>query len=281
MLSTSSEDQYTFKVQNGKGGQPTLSLEPSVKKQPVDTIEQWTAAFQAFVAVYCERFSSEIAQLMKYGATVRDLAQRGANWKFYDENFRRLRQRETIPWDQIQSELWLRASIPKAKEPLPSKSTTNKGGHFFQRGFAGLSLNGETAQGVNLNTSVLNAALITQFPAASKTRNEWDSVHFQNQGCQTKTPPPTPLPTPVKVNRLALYLMGYEDQFRNNLIEGFTVGFRLHFQGPYKASCAKNLISAIQPPEVVDSKLSKEMQSGRILGPQSIYHVSWLVTARF
>ena len=38
--STSSEDQYTFKVQNGKDGQPTLSLEPSVKKQPVHTIEQ-------------------------------------------------------------------------------------------------------------------------------------------------------------------------------------------------------------------------------------------------
>ena len=95
----------------------------------------------------------------------------------------------------------------------------------------------------------------------------WDSVHFQNQGGQTKTPPPTLVPTPVKVNRLALYLMGYEDQFWNNLIDGFTVGFRLHFQGPYNASCTNNLISAMQHPEVVDTKLSKEMQSGRIQGP--------------
>ena len=51
------------------------------------------------------------------------------------------------------------------------------------------------------------------------------------------------------------------------MIDGFTFGFRLHFQGPYKASCAKNLISALQHPEVVDSKLIKERQSGRILGP--------------
>jgi len=58
--SSNSEDHYTFKVQNGQGGgQPTLSLVPSVKKQPVHTIEQWTTAFQAFVVVYCERFPSK------------------------------------------------------------------------------------------------------------------------------------------------------------------------------------------------------------------------------
>lgn len=267
--SSNSEDHYTFKVQNGQGGgQPTLSLVPSVKKQPVHTIGQWTTAFQAFVAVYCYRFPSETAQLMKYGATVRDLAQRGAHWKFYDENFRMLHQGELIPWDQIHSELWLRASVPKVKQPLPVKSTTKQSGSFFQRGFCWTFLRGATAQGVNSNTSALNAALITPFPAASKTRNGRDSGQFQNQGCQA-TAPPTPLPTPVKVNRLAFYLPGYGDQLRKHLIDGFTCGFRLHFQGPIKASGAQNLISAIQHPEVVDSKLTKERQSGRIQGPFS------------
>ena len=133
--STSDGDQYTFKVQNRKGGQPTFSLEQSIKKQPIHTIDQWTAGFQAFMAMYSERFSSETAQLMKYGATVRDLAERGANWKFYDENFRMLRQKELIPWDQIHSELWLRASVPKTKQPPLSKSTTKQNGQFFPRGF--------------------------------------------------------------------------------------------------------------------------------------------------
>ena len=128
---------------------------------------------------------------------------------------------------------------------------------------------GATAQGVNSNTSALNAALITPFPTASKTRNERDSGQFQNQGCQPATAQPTRLPTPVKVNRLAFYLTGFEEQFRKNLIDGFTFGFGLHFQGPSKASGAKNLISAMQRPEVVDSKLIKERQSGRIQGPFS------------
>jgi len=151
---------------------------------------------------------------------------------------------------------------------LPSQQQ-NKVDRFFQGGFAGLSSGGATAQGVNSNTSALIAALITPFPAASKTRNGRDSGQFQNQGCQPATAPPTRLPTPVKVNRLAFYLTGFEDQSRKNLIDGFTFGFRLHFQGPSKASGAKNLISAMQRPEVVDSKLIKERQCGRILGPFS------------
>ena len=75
--STSDDDQYTFKVPNRKGGQPTFSLEQNIKKQPIHTIDQWTAPFQAFVAVYSERFSLETTQLMKYGATVRDLTEWG------------------------------------------------------------------------------------------------------------------------------------------------------------------------------------------------------------
>lgn len=132
--SSTSDDQYTVKVLNGRGEQPTLSLEQNVKKQPIHTIDQWMAAFQAFVAVCCEGFSSETAQLMKYGATIRDLAEQGANWKFYDKNFHLLCQREVMPWDQIHSELWLRASVPKTKQPIPSKSTPKQSGLFFSKG---------------------------------------------------------------------------------------------------------------------------------------------------
>ena len=147
-----------------------------------------------------------------------------------------------------------------SKQPPPSKSTTKQSGQFFPKG-------AQTAQGVTSNSSALNAALITPFQAASKTRNERNNTLSTNQGCQATTPLPTPHPTPVKVNRLAMYLTGYENKLQKNLIDGFTLGFRLYFQGPYKASGAQNLMSALQHPEVVDSKLIKERQSGHILGP--------------
>ena len=39
------------------------------------------------------------------------MAARGGNWKFYDENFRFLRQAQpaSFPWSTIHWELWMRA----------------------------------------------------------------------------------------------------------------------------------------------------------------------------
>ena len=132
---------------------------------------------------------------------------------------------------------------PKPNSLLCQGQPPSKVGSFYQRGFAGLSTGGGgTAQGVTSNTSPLNAALITPFPAASKPRNKRDNALSPNQGCQATTPPPTLLPTPVKVNRLAIYLTGYENKLQKNLIDGFTFVFRLHFQGPPKGLWCKKKI---------------------------------------
>ena len=156
---------------------------------------------------------------------------------------------------------------PKPNSLLRQSQPLNKMGSFFQGSFAGLSTGGGNCTECDFKHQCFYAALITLFPTDSKTRNEPDNALSPNQGCHATTPPPTPLPTPVKVNRLAIYLTGYENKLQKHLIDGFTFGFRLHYQGPYKASCTKNLISAMQHPEVVDSKLIKERQSGCILGP--------------
>ena len=50
---------------------------------------------------------------MKYGATIQDQAARGHNWRYYDENFRFLRQSQatSLPWGTIHWELWLKSQI--------------------------------------------------------------------------------------------------------------------------------------------------------------------------
>ena len=45
-----------------------------------------------YVGVYTRRFAGEAPGLMKYCEIIQDLASRGFNWKFYDENFQFLRQ---------------------------------------------------------------------------------------------------------------------------------------------------------------------------------------------
>lgn len=90
------------------GFTPSLCLEPLAKHKKVTTIiETWLSSFHVFVGAYTKQFPHEAPALMKYGEIIQDLAGRGHNWKFYDENFRFLRQAHhaALPWDRMHGEV--------------------------------------------------------------------------------------------------------------------------------------------------------------------------------
>ena len=74
---------------------------------------------------------------MKYGEIVQDLASRGFNWQFYDENFRFLRHSSasTLPWGGMHWELWLRAqpSPPVFNKRFPPAANHYKPDSASQR----------------------------------------------------------------------------------------------------------------------------------------------------
>ena len=69
---------------------------------------------------------------MKYSEVVRDLAARGADWRFYGTQFRLLRESNPteFPWESTHWELWIRAQnfhnarISKAQPPERHNSST-------------------------------------------------------------------------------------------------------------------------------------------------------------
>lgn len=75
--------------------------------------------------------------------------------------------------------------------------------------------------------------------------------------------------TPVNASMLCSYLLDYTPHLRQYLIEGFSGGFRLHFHGERNSRCSPNLASALEQPEVMTTKLTKEWSAGRIAGPFS------------
>ena len=87
----------------GVSGQPHLTLEPYHTPKKVTNIQQWITAFNIFVTIYSVKAAGDAPKLMKYCEVVRDLSHKSADWLFYDEQFRYLRQ-SAIHW-----ELWLRA----------------------------------------------------------------------------------------------------------------------------------------------------------------------------
>ena len=117
------EDRYQVTITNSdKEKIPSLCLEPVSKAKKHLSIESWLSCFHVFVGVYTSRCPHEAPALMKYGEVVQDLAARGGNWKFYDENFRFLRQTQpaSFPWGVIHWELWMRAQHSFKKQTNPA-----------------------------------------------------------------------------------------------------------------------------------------------------------------
>ena len=134
------DTRYQLSINQNDNSVPTLSQEPSSRIKHINTIDLWTSAFQIFVGVYTNKFPQEAPSLMKYGEVVRDLAARGRNWRFYDTQFRSLRQSNVpgMPWGTTHWELWIRAQNMKPNtqaRPNSSPASTVQLGPFAPPGY--------------------------------------------------------------------------------------------------------------------------------------------------
>ncbi|XP_048367316.1 uncharacterized protein LOC125441063 [Sphaerodactylus townsendi] len=76
--------------------------------------------------------------------------------------------------------------------------------------------------------------------------------------------------SPVKVHAMIPLLQAYPNKLAAQfLLDGFTKGFRIPFAGPRVPTDCGNLKSARDLPRVVEDKINKELQAGRIAGPFS------------
>lgn len=74
-------------------------------------------------------------------------------------------------------------------------------------------------------------------------------------------------PSPVNLKNLSTALLSYDSQDAMILLNGFTNGFSLCYSGPRQAREGANLKSVSQHVEVVQRKIEKEIEAGRVAGP--------------
>ncbi|CAG2243366.1 unnamed protein product [Mytilus edulis] len=83
--------------------------------------------------------------------------------------------------------------------------------------------------------------------------------------------------TPINIIELNTYLGDYANRVDAQLLlEGFTFGFRIQYEGPRISTTAKNLVSAEIHKFETLAKLHDEVKLGRILGPFSKKPISTL-----
>ena len=153
--------KYQLTLHPGDGFSSSLALEPMTKPKKIVPIDSWVQAFHVFVGVFMSYFPSDGPGLMKYGSTIQDLAARGHNWRFYDENFRFLRQSPStsLPWGTtIHWELWLRSQSPDSVKRAQTPASTGKLMPIFvyQGVFVSLTIGVVTVWAVPLGMIALN-----------------------------------------------------------------------------------------------------------------------------
>lgn len=83
-----------------------------------------------------------------------------------------------------------------------------------------------------------------------------------------KIGPSTLAPTPINLKAMTPFLLSYPNRADGTLLEkGFRDGFSLGFEGERVPINARNLLSARQHPDILLSKIHKEIGLGRIAGP--------------
>jgi len=137
LLPGNAEAPYTLRVDRGQG-EPALHL-ASTNSKPLQSIEQWLTAFNAFQFIYIQAHPDRAQDLLKYCETVRTINHRFGfpAARFYDENFRLLKQQDPqLSYAVTHPELWMNAATIQPPQPFRTRpSSTHQTPRPMQRGF--------------------------------------------------------------------------------------------------------------------------------------------------
>ena len=239
---------------------------------------------QTFVAVYSEKYSLATPGLMKYMSIVRELGLQPANWRFYDENFRMFREKYSVPWNQIHAESWLcghshRGLIVNYGTDTGHAQPTRKIPARPPAGYCFRFHRGQQCEGpCKFKHECFRCGNVSHLASnclQSTKKHKADADKITNLSPATDERAGSPLghllpktvPTPIEVDRLAKWPVGYNRSLYDQIISGFTFDFTINYKGDSSFRNSKNLVSAYQHRDVVESKLQKEFTTGRTAGP--------------
>ena len=128
-----------------------IKIQQNKTTKTISNLGQWCDAFLVYLAIYCQKHPTEVQQLTTYMQKIKLLSFRGADYLWYDQEFRYGRSVYGGDWS-IDSDLWLLAnntqsqmnnrnyqtqgktpfrSFNKGRSPLPNRPQ-HKAGYCFK-----------------------------------------------------------------------------------------------------------------------------------------------------
>jgi hypothetical protein len=135
LLTNQTEKTDSFSLEIGSEG-TTLQLLPQKKATPALTLLQWVRAWNRYVGILTEQAPQLGPVLSHHMDTVLSLAEKGAAWISYDENFRKMLVTGEAKWGSTHLEMYMKAHLetaacgPSAIQQPQTKADIPKGACF-------------------------------------------------------------------------------------------------------------------------------------------------------
>jgi len=100
------ENEYALSF-NSTSNQAQLKRTPKPKR-PLNKLE-WVSAFDIFLAVYIDKYPTQVADLLTYGQHIKEMMRRNEDWYAYDIKFRKGRESMKYSWSSLRVDLMLGA----------------------------------------------------------------------------------------------------------------------------------------------------------------------------
>ena len=118
------DETYSIHIDKG-GDMPALQLVPHAKKGQTLSLLQWVRAWNRFCAIVTEQTPTLGPVLAHHLETVLNLANKGAAWRTYDEQFRKLVALAEAKWGSAHLELYLKSHLEgQTKERATADSSS-------------------------------------------------------------------------------------------------------------------------------------------------------------
>ena len=122
------EQAYTMSLDGPNEG-PVINFAPK-KRRPLSENE-WSSAWDDFVAVYADAYPHKLSDLITYGKSIKAMMAKNQNWRTYDEQFRKDRELTLCSWASVRVDLQLSTA-----QPLPQTSIVQNHNAQLFRGYS-------------------------------------------------------------------------------------------------------------------------------------------------
>ena len=197
-----------------------------------------------------------VNRLLCYRQTIINLKTRGYNWARYDRKFRKYIETAKEPLFQYRMHDLAEtcANTQSDRESFPSRFQKGRGRQFSTSHRACIDFQkGKCTYGATCKYQHRCGKAADKIMGIGTARSRGENI--------------TKLPTPVKIEEFSRFMEGMDNEKFDFVLEGFTTGFRLGFEGKRPVKEPSNLKSALDNPEITQAKIDREVQAGRQGGP--------------